>query len=207
MPRRLRVRSTTSTSFFLPSLDRCDRPTAASFRTSGVQPGRLAQGPDEKSGRAGRRFGFIALSLAEELRSGGGAWPAAPISGAITAVNVQLSATNEAVAAISSRHEGLAMVNGQTDGSRRLNIGCGLTPTPDWRDYDNSPIVWRARLPLPASVLSALGLLSTHNRPFFEASRRLDIRYADATAIPERDGSVDAVYSCHMLEHLDQATA
>jgi hypothetical protein len=40
-------------------LDRWDRPMAASERTWGVQPGRLAQGPDEKSGRAGRMFGFI----------------------------------------------------------------------------------------------------------------------------------------------------
>src|SRR5260221_14530093 len=59
MPSTLRVRSTASTIFFLPSFDRWDRPTAASKRTSGVHPGRLAQGPDEKSGRAGRMFGFI----------------------------------------------------------------------------------------------------------------------------------------------------
>src|SRR5262245_24911559 len=77
MPRMLRVRSTAPTIFFLPSFERCERPTAASKRTSGVHPGRLAQGPDEKSGRAGREFGFIGLSLTEELHSGGGAWPAA----------------------------------------------------------------------------------------------------------------------------------
>src|ERR1700759_364877 len=76
MPRSARVRPPASTTFFLAVLDRCDRPTAASLRRSGVQPGRLAQGPDEKSGRAGRRFGFIILSLAEEQHSGGGAWPA-----------------------------------------------------------------------------------------------------------------------------------
>src|ERR1700760_4291726 len=59
MPSIARVRSTASTIFFLPSLDRWDRPTAASLRASGVHPGRFAQGPDEKSGRAGRAFGFI----------------------------------------------------------------------------------------------------------------------------------------------------
>src|SRR6476659_5898010 len=59
MPRSARVRSTASTIFFLAVLDRWDRPMAASKRASGVQPGRLAQGPDEKSGRAGRMFGFI----------------------------------------------------------------------------------------------------------------------------------------------------
>jgi hypothetical protein len=41
----------------------------------------LAQGPDEKSGLAGRNSGLEAasaidwLSLSEEKRSGGGAWP------------------------------------------------------------------------------------------------------------------------------------
>src|SRR5215467_238299 len=89
MPSSARVRSTASTIFFLPSLERWDRPTAASLRRSGVQPGRLAQGPDEKSGRAGRRFGFIILSLAEELRSGGGAWPAARIRMRRYAVNAE----------------------------------------------------------------------------------------------------------------------
>src|SRR5262245_41188186 len=90
MPSSARVRSTASTIFFLPSLERWDRPTAASLRSSGVHPGRLAQGPEEKSGRAGRRFGFIILSLAEELRSGGGAWPAASIRSAGLAVNARL---------------------------------------------------------------------------------------------------------------------
>src|SRR6266702_5840807 len=89
MPRSARVRSTASTIFFLPVLDRWDRPTAASKRTSGVHPGRLAQGPDEKSGRAGRMFGFIDLSLTEELHSGGGAWPAARIRASPPAVNAR----------------------------------------------------------------------------------------------------------------------
>src|SRR3974390_2955674 len=59
MPSSARVRSTASTIFFLAVLERWDRPTAASLRTSGVHPGRLAHGPDEKSGRAGRMFGFV----------------------------------------------------------------------------------------------------------------------------------------------------
>src|SRR5260370_25701941 len=89
MPSSARVRSTASTIFFLPSFDRWDRPVAASLRVSGVHPGRLAQGPDEKSGRAGRRFGFIILSLTEELHSGGGAWPAAPIEARQPPVNAR----------------------------------------------------------------------------------------------------------------------
>src|SRR6185437_3428123 len=90
MPSIDRVRSTASTIFFLPSLERWDRPTAASLRASGVHPGRLAQGPDEKSGRAGRAFGFVMiLSLTEELRSVGGAWPAARIGKRVVVVNAR----------------------------------------------------------------------------------------------------------------------
>src|SRR5437868_14787144 len=87
MPSVARVRSTASTIFFLPNFERCERPTAASKRESGVHPGRLAQGPDEKSGRAGREFGFIYLSLTEELHSVGGVWPAARIGTSRAAVN------------------------------------------------------------------------------------------------------------------------
>src|SRR6478752_4213575 len=48
-------------SFALPILDRCDRPRTASVRFCRLQPGRLAQGPDEKCGVAGRTPGFVAV--------------------------------------------------------------------------------------------------------------------------------------------------
>ena len=32
----------------------------------------------------------------------------------------------------------------------RLNIGCGMAPTPGWLNYDNSPSVWLARWPVLA---------------------------------------------------------
>src|SRR5215468_1096201 len=60
MPRIARERSTTSTIRAKPTAERCERPDSASASTAGDQPGRFAQGPDEKHGLAGRRFGFIA---------------------------------------------------------------------------------------------------------------------------------------------------
>jgi hypothetical protein len=45
----------------LPIFARCDRPTAAPFRTSSVQPGRFAQGPEEKQGFLGVCDGFIGM--------------------------------------------------------------------------------------------------------------------------------------------------
>src|ERR1700730_12561385 len=72
----------------LPGLERCDRPRIAVLRFSGAHPGRLAHGPEENSGRAGRMAGLagpdragevIAMSpiLADGLRPVGRAWPAA----------------------------------------------------------------------------------------------------------------------------------
>ena len=63
-PRIARERSTTSTIRALPTPERCERPTSAALSAAGDQPGRLAQGPDEKQGLRGRRVGFIAPFLA-----------------------------------------------------------------------------------------------------------------------------------------------
>src|SRR5256885_1059891 len=59
MPRIARERSTTSTSRARPILERWERPVSAASSTDGDHPGRLAHGPEEKQGLAGRRFGFI----------------------------------------------------------------------------------------------------------------------------------------------------
>jgi hypothetical protein len=40
-------------------LERWERPTSAGDNAAGDQPGRFAQGPEEKHGLAGRRVGFI----------------------------------------------------------------------------------------------------------------------------------------------------
>src|SRR3954447_24843000 len=53
-----RVRSIASLSLPLPSFARCERPSAASLRLLGLQPGRFAHGPEEKYGAAGRDVGF-----------------------------------------------------------------------------------------------------------------------------------------------------
>src|SRR5438477_9182696 len=61
MPRIAREPSITSTSLAKPTPERCERPTSAVSITAGDQPGRFAQGPEEKHGLAGRRVGFIGL--------------------------------------------------------------------------------------------------------------------------------------------------
>src|SRR6516164_3745818 len=63
MPRIARERSTTSASRASPTAERCERPLSAPASTAGDHPGRLAQGPDEKHGLPGRRFGFMGAFL------------------------------------------------------------------------------------------------------------------------------------------------
>src|SRR5262245_61082141 len=50
-------------SFALPIFDRCERPRTGSVRVCRLQPGRLAQGPEEKCGTIGRTAG-IAMAMA-----------------------------------------------------------------------------------------------------------------------------------------------
>lgn len=90
--------------------------------------------------------------------------------------------------------------------SIRLNIGCGQSPTPGWRNYDNSPAIWIGQSRLATAVLRLLGLLDKGNLSYIDYCRRNDIRYADAIKhIPHADGAVSVIYSSHMLEHLDRS--
>jgi predicted SAM-dependent methyltransferase len=87
---------------------------------------------------------------------------------------------------------------------RRLNIGCGATPIPGWINYDNSLSVRLAELPPLVSLLKRLGLLSSMQINLISVVKQEGIKYANAVKrIPEPDHSVEVLYTCHMLEHLD----
>jgi SAM-dependent methyltransferase len=92
--------------------------------------------------------------------------------------------------------------------STRLNIGCGMAPTEGWTNYDNSPAVRIAGWPGAVPALRALRLIDGGNATFAAFCRRHGIRHANAVAhIPHASGSVDAIYSSHMIEHLDRREA
>ena len=88
----------------------------------------------------------------------------------------------------------------------RLNVGCGPTPTEGWINYDNSWSVRLADHPLVVTVLTRAGLISEAQRHLCDVARREGIRFGTAEAIGHPDGSVDVLYSSHMLEHLDRAS-
>ena len=58
-----RVRSIARLSFALPIFERCERPRSASVSAERLQPGRLAQGPEEKCGMSGRTVGIALLMI------------------------------------------------------------------------------------------------------------------------------------------------
>ena len=90
----------------------------------------------------------------------------------------------------------------------RVNVGCGSSPTRGWLNFDNSLSVRVARWPLAAAVLSGLRIADSSSLGLVAMARRGSIRFANAAArIPCDDGSVAAVYSSHMIEHLDRHEA
>jgi predicted SAM-dependent methyltransferase len=92
--------------------------------------------------------------------------------------------------------------------SIRINIGCGSSPTPGWVNFDNSFSIRVTRWPLVIPVLVKLGLLSPQSADLARVAATRNIQFANAAArLPCASGSVSAVYSSHMIEHLDRGEA
>ena len=90
----------------------------------------------------------------------------------------------------------------------RINVGCGQSPTPGWKNFDNSPSLRMSRLNWLPPLLFRLGLIQKTQKAFMQCARTHAIEYADASRrLPLPDHSVDVVYSSHMLEHLDSESA
>lgn len=90
----------------------------------------------------------------------------------------------------------------------RINVGCGASPTPGWINYDNSRTLHLAGHPVLLAIASRIGVVSDSQRYFAAVAVQTPISRADITrGIPAEDGSVDVVYSSHMLEHLERPAA
>lgn len=90
----------------------------------------------------------------------------------------------------------------------RVNVGCGQTPTEGWRNFDNSLSLRLAKIPLLPALLHKARILEAPQYQFIQFARSNRIEYGDvAKGLPLSDGSVDVIYSSHMLEHLDRDEA
>lgn len=74
----------------------------------------------------------------------------------------------------------------------RVNFGCGSDVVDGWLNFDNSPILVLGRYRL-------LRILIPRNSTIFHS----DLRFGNIVkGLPLKQGSVDVVYSSHVLEHL-----
>ena len=90
----------------------------------------------------------------------------------------------------------------------RINVGCGQFPTPGWENFDNSFSVRLAKAPFLCDFLAKMGIIGESQKQFIRFAYTANIKYANATQrIPLSAGSVDVLYSSHILEHLDRRGA
>ena len=91
---------------------------------------------------------------------------------------------------------------------KRVNIGCGSTPTKGWINYDNSPSINIAASPIKYFLLRKLHLLNASQIEYIEMIKKNRILFADATKkLPFHTNEVQCIYSSHMLEHLSKRSA
>lgn len=96
----------------------------------------------------------------------------------------------------------------KTNKQLRVNIGCGMTPTIGFENFDNSFSLKLSKYPLISALLFNLKIISSTQMDYINFCRANNIKWADATKqIPLPNDSVSLVYSSHMLEHLDKAEA
>ncbi|MEI6899105.1 MAG: methyltransferase domain-containing protein [Bacteroidota bacterium] len=88
----------------------------------------------------------------------------------------------------------------------RVNVGCGRTPVPGWRNFDNSYSIRLSRYPMLSGMLLKAGLIVPAQYDFLTFVRDREIEYGDILkGLPLADGTAEVLYSSHVLEHLDRA--
>ena len=94
----------------------------------------------------------------------------------------------------------------QTNKQLRVNIGCGMTPTIGFENFDNSFSLKLSKYPLISALLFNLKIVSSTQMDYINFCRANNIKWADATKqIPLPNDSVSLVYSSFMLDYLDKA--
>ena len=88
---------------------------------------------------------------------------------------------------------------------RFINVGCGTHPINGWINYDFNVFIFFAKVSILRKVLNRLKYIPDGYKEFMDQVIQENIHFANAGKhIPERDNSVNVIYSSHMLEHLDR---
>lgn len=90
----------------------------------------------------------------------------------------------------------------------RINVGCGLTPTPGWKNFDNSLSIRISGYPLIADMLLRLPILAVPQKDFIRFAKTHAIEYGDIVhGLHVQDGCAEVLYASHVFEHLDREDA
>ena len=86
----------------------------------------------------------------------------------------------------------------------KINIGCGMSPTPNWWNYDNSFSVKISKIPnLLIESLLKTKILNQNQYNYVNFCKNNKIKYLDIRKeLPFSNGSISVIYTSHVLEHL-----
>lgn len=87
---------------------------------------------------------------------------------------------------------------------RLINIGCGVNPIKGFVNYDHNVFIFLSKIPILIRLNKWFDFIPFGFIKFMGLVKKFNILYCDASKkIPEKNNSVDLIYSCHMIEHLD----
>ena len=93
----------------------------------------------------------------------------------------------------------------KTSNLLKVHLGCGKNALNGFLNFDNNLFLLFKYIPFIENFLSHFNFIPKWFCEFIKISREKNIKYCDASKkIPLKDSTVDLIYSCHMLEHLDQ---
>lgn len=84
-----------------------------------------------------------------------------------------------------------------------LQLGCFDKPMDGWLNTDITPHIWISRIPFAAYALHFIGKMSIERMAQHRAGVFRKISYLNVTkAFPYKPELFQAIFTCHMLEHL-----